>query len=879
MSQQDAQKKGQSGKLRIEAKIPDSVIIVNQPAVRDFSTGGGHGPEQTLTEGDDKITIKKWQGYPPDNLNLIGKPHPAMPDVAIPRYTGKAMYATRVLKPNMLHVKVLVSPHARAMVKSIDTSAAEKMPGVHFILTKDNSPKTYPMPTELFFQGEMVAFVAAETEDQAEDATLAIKVEYDMLPSVTSLEQAMASNPPDMSSKRTGRPSVSKGMVEWGDVDKAFEKADVVKEFSYFFNGGIIFPFQPLSCEAEWDGDKLTMYVLTQRTYSTRTIIAKSLGITGEFTDQESKFDQEKSYDQGQMVKAGNKVRVIDKWNGGSFGGADGAMDRINPWIGYIAKMTGRPVRLIFPKEQELPVLRVKPQNLTKFKVGAMKDGRIIAIAREFHINTGCNPANESAINPGTGGGGRSEIYLHTCPNWRETGFLYRTNTLRTGSSRSNSQQEFKWSWEQMMDEMAEALDMDPVKLRLLNTPHPGTKVGIGQGGPTITPMPEMENGLLTYDCYAGKECLEEGAKNIGWDQRNPVAGGNPGRWKRGFGVSMNQHHAGRVGYQEGEGGYEWVTSRDLNAGGQGAGSEVYNGEIVINADGHLVLYHGQPDSGTNHDTSMSIQVGEILGYTHLDHIHIVWGDTDLVPVSPGWGSGLTTQLQGGAFCNAADKLRKDVFKRASGALKLDAEKLQLRDGVLSSRDDPKKRITFAELVKQNNGPIHMGGRACHPSSIGRAMMRGVGACFLEVEVDTWTGDWRYVKAAYAHDAGHVMNPQLANNDQDGSLVQCLGETTDSIPWDKEFPGTRHYAVGYLSYRIPTIMDTPQQTNIFINSLEPRWFFGSKGFAETSIGCPPGALANAIYNACGVRIREHPVTREAIMAGLTELKKKGKVIA
>ena len=238
------------------------------------------------------------------------------------------------------------------------------------------------------------------------------------------------------------------------------------------------------------------------------------------------------------------------------------------------------------------------------------------------------------------------------------------------------------------------------------------------------------------------------------------------------------------------------------------------------------------------------------------------------MPVSPGWGSGLTTQLQGGAFCNAADKLRKDLLKRASATLKVEAANLTIRDGVISSKEDAKKRVTFAELVKANNGPIHMGGRACHPSSIGRAMMRGVGACFLEVEVDTWTGDWKYIKAAYAHDAGHVMNPQLANNDQDGSLVQCLGETTDSIPWDREFPGTRHYAVGYLSYRIPTIMDTPDQTNIFINSLEPRWFFGSKGFAETSIGCPPGALANAIYNACGVRIREHPVTRDAIMAGL-----------
>ena len=138
----------------------------------------------------------------------------------------------------------------------------------------------------------------------------------------------------------------------------------------------------------------------------------------------------------------------------------------------------------------------------------------------------------------------------------------------------------------------------------------------------------------------------------------------------------MNQHHAGRVGYQEGEGGYEWVTSRDLNAGGQSTGSEVYNGEIVINAEGHVTLFHVQPDSGTNHDTSMCIQAGEILGFTTLDHMRVVWGDTDLVPVSPGWGSGLTTQLQGGAFCNAADKLRKDLFKRASVALKIDTDKL-----------------------------------------------------------------------------------------------------------------------------------------------------------------------------------------------------------
>ncbi len=141
-----------TGKQRIQAKTPDSVIIVNQPAVRTYSTGGGHLPGDTLTEGDDRITIKKWQGYPPENLNLVGKPHPAMPEVALPRYTGKALYATRVLLPNTLHAKVLVSPHAHALIKSIDVSQAEKMPGVAYIMTKDNSPKTYPMPEELFFQ-------------------------------------------------------------------------------------------------------------------------------------------------------------------------------------------------------------------------------------------------------------------------------------------------------------------------------------------------------------------------------------------------------------------------------------------------------------------------------------------------------------------------------------------------------------------------------------------------------------------------------------------------------------------------------------------------------------------------------------------------------
>jgi CO/xanthine dehydrogenase Mo-binding subunit len=420
--------------------------------------------------------------------------------------------------------------------------------------------------------------------------------------------------------------------------------------------------------------------------------------------------------------------------------------------------------------------------------------------------------------------------------------------------------------------------------------------------------MPESKNGTLTYDSYAVVEVLREGQKVIGWDKRNAKPGGAPGRFKRGIGVALNQHHAGRVGYHDGEEGFKRVTARGGGqagsqgirppqgqgggqggggaqggaaaqgggtAGGQGGNADVFNGYVILNSEGHIVLHFAQPDSGTNHATSMSAQVGEILGFTDLKQLRVVWGDSETSAPAPGWNSGLTTQLQGGALNRAADLLRQDLLQRAATRLKVDAARLTIRDGVISSMDNPSTRVTFAQLARANGGTIRKDAACVHPGSIGRSMNRGVGCCFAEVEVDTYTGNWRFVNAAYCHDSGNLVNPLLAEGDMDGSLIQSFGVATDAIPWDREFPGTAHYAVGFLSYRLPTIMDVPEQTNVFVNSLEPRWFFGCKGFAETAIGAPPGALANAIYNACGVRIREHPITREKIMAGLKALRARG----
>jgi CO/xanthine dehydrogenase Mo-binding subunit len=770
---------------------------------------------------------------------------PPMPEVAIPRFTGKAEYATRVLLPNMLHARFLTSPHPRARIKSLNTSTAESMPGVRYILTYQNAPKTSPLPQDLNFQGEVVAIVAADTEDQAEDAIEAIQVEYDVLASASNLMEVMAPNAPDL---RQGKGNLillnannqhydakASWVAKHGDVEKGFAEAEVIKEFTYYFAGATPIPIQPFSSVAKWDGDHLTFWGHGQSIYPVRNALARGLGIDVA------------------------NIRYIDKYNGCTFGPGNTSA-RFDPSIAYIAKMTGRPVRLMLPKDQELGFLTIKPENIQKFKVGAKKDGKIVALIHEVFSAGG--DSEQGGLATSANARHNHALYAVNVPHWREVFYNYKTNSIRFGCVRSCTQQEVKWGWENMIDEMAEALGMDPIQFRLMNVARPGSKL-TADFSDLYAESLELENGTVHFDSYASVEVLEEGAKAIGWSQRNATPGGAPGRLKRGLGLGMSSHHPGHMGYHEGEVGFEKVLSQ---SGGGGFGA--FGAELELNADGNIIMKNALPDSGTNHDTALAHLVAEMLGFTTRDRVRVVWGDSDTAPSSGQWLAGKTITIQGAAVCSAADKLRWDLLNRAATSLKADVAKLQMRDGVISSTDDPKKRTTFVELVRANKGSIRQTGRGVSLST-GRALTRGVGACFIEVEVDTWTGNWRLVRSVYSHDVGLVVNPLVSEADMHGSLVESMQMTTDPIPWDREFPGTRHYSVGYLSFRLPTIMDVPeQQTQIFIDSLEPRWFFGIKSFSETSIGAVPGAISNAIYNACGVRIREHPITREKIIAGL-----------
>jgi CO/xanthine dehydrogenase Mo-binding subunit/aerobic-type carbon monoxide dehydrogenase small subunit (CoxS/CutS family) len=815
---------------------PASVVHVKLPMVRDYSTHGGHSSGDQIVEGSGGTVTKKWQGYPPESLDVIGKPMPALPEVSIPRFTGKAEYASRVRFADMLHARFLTCPHPRARIRSIDTSRAESMPGVAHILTYRNAPApaarndapatviTSPngnrlvpeaLPRELNLQGEVVAIVAAETEDLADDAFAAIKVDYDVLPFVSTLKDAMAPGAPDL---RGGRGNLIRTWESRsGDVERGFAEADVVKEFEYYFAGAVSVPMQPSGSVAKWDGDRLTLWGMGQGIYPVRNALARALGMEP------------------------SKIRFINKWNGSTFGSGRLAAERFYPLIAHLARVTGRPVKIMLPKDQELAQLLIKPETLTRFKVGATKDGQILAIQHEILLSVGDVETGYHASGPGNATN-QLELYTSRVPHWRSLWSAYKTNAPRPGPSRSYIQQETKWSWEAMMDEMAEALGLDPVEFRLKHVTRP-------------TPG----NDRYPYDSFASVEVLTEGAKAFGWEKRNAKPGATPGRFKRGVGLGMTQHHGGLMGYHEGEPAFAALAAA--------ADASIFGGELEVGRDGDVTMKIALPDSGSNAGTAIAHVVAEMLGFTSRDQIRIQWGDTDIAPSSDEWFGGRTITLQGAATFNAADKLRKDLLERAGRALHVDVAELRIQDGRIFSAKNPKQSTTFAALARADGGRIRMAGRGVAGGER-TGQNKGVGACFVEVEVDTWTGDWRFLRATYVHDTGIVINPLVAEADMVGSLVESTQVATDPIPWDREFPGTRHYSVGYLSYRLPTIMDVPQQTQVYIDSLEPRWFYGIKSFSETSIGAVPGALANAIYNACGVRIREHPITREKIMAGL-----------
>ena len=340
---------------------------------------------------------------------------------------------------------------------------------------------------------------------------------------------------------------------------------------------------QPSGSVAKWDGDKLTFWGMGQGIYPVRAALAAALGIDV------------------------SKIRFINKWNGCTFGAARMAAERFYPLIAHLAKVTGRPVKVMLPKDQELAQLQIKPETITKFRVGAKKDGRIVALDHEVYVSIGDLDFGVHADGPGQRGQPARAVHVEGAP--------LAIDVVRVSDERAASRT------------VAQPL---PAGNQVVLGKHDRRDGRACRHGSRRVPLDahhaaDAGDARHPYESMPTVEVLQEGAKAFGWEKRIPVAGGAPGRFKRGFGLGMSQHHGGLMGYHEGEEAFAKLAALP--------GANIFSTELDLAADGNVTMKIALPDSGSNAATALAALVAEMLGFTTRDHIRLMWGDSDLAPL------------------------------------------------------------------------------------------------------------------------------------------------------------------------------------------------------------------------------------------------------
>jgi CO/xanthine dehydrogenase Mo-binding subunit len=589
---------------------------------------------------------KPWQ-----KTDVVGS---SLPHVdAYERVSGKAVYPSDVVFPEMLYAATLRCPHAHAVVKTVDTGEAERMTGVRAVISGKTTgtdilwPYTPDMNTKLFdphcrFEGEIVAAAAAETLYQAWDAVRAIAVTYDILSFVSderrSLDAEAALVHPEgnkIKTEKYGR----------GDVAKGFAGADVVLEQTYRNESELHTPMELHGCVAKWDGDSLTIWESTQGVFAVQARVAEVLHLPLA------------------------KVRVIGHYMGGGFG-SKLQTDKTTIIAALLAKKTARPVKLFLSREETYLAVGNRPPGTLKLKAGVKTDGTLTALELTAVGSSGAYPAGGTALLDWL----VRDLYL--CPNVRtETTDVY-INAGPSRPFRAPGHPQGAWALEQMLDSLAEAIKMDPVELRLRNVPM------VSQARPNNPP----------YTTTGLRECLEKGAQAFGWKEaRAKLSEQKSGHIKRGVGMA----------------GGLWI------AGGGNPPSTVI---VKLFSDGSANLNMGASDIGTGTKTVMAMVVAEELG-VKPEALQIEHADTGTTQYATPSGGSKTVPTEAPAVRAAALNVKEQLLKLAAEDLKTDPSDLVLKGSEIISRSDPSKkmRITGVTGLKKRGVIVGVGYRGPNP--------------------------------------------------------------------------------------------------------------------------------------------------------------------
>jgi CO/xanthine dehydrogenase Mo-binding subunit len=753
---------------------------------------------------------------------------------AIPRpdgpekVTGRTQYVADIRRRGMLEAKLLRSPHAHARIVRIDTSKAKALPGVRAVLTAADIPELHPnAPTRghaimaidrAVFAGQPVAAVAADELAIAEEALDLIEVEYEVLPVAVDPLKSMQPDAPRVADEGTEAdtseamahsgvaaqeseeeitaPNVTQqSKLSRGDLAKGFAEADVIVEKIYqipMVHQGYIEAHAAL---AEWDASgNLTIWASTQGSFNTRTEVADIFGMPQ------------------------SRINVIPMECGGGFGAKIRAL--VEPITALLARATGRPVRYVMTRREELEAGMPAPQVRMRLKAGVKKDGTLTAMEAETILDVGAYAGAMLTLN------GIFLASLYKFPNFEVRGFEVLTHKPSIAAYRAPTAPHTVFAIDSHMDLIARTLGMEPAEFRLRHIMVEGDAMATG----------------AAWASNGAKACLERIVEHPLWQNRAEWAasGGKDGHGLRGTGLAL---------------------------GGWIPGIQPCSATIKLNPDGTLSITTGQVDiAGTNVGLQQIAATAFGIDY---DQVQIVTGDTNTAPLAGVSAGSKVTYTMGPAVIAAAEDARRQTFKIAADELEASVDDLAIEDGHVVVQGVPDRSISLADIGKKTNT---FGSKVAPVLGVGSLSFTQQAPAFAaqlaRIEVDPETGDLTIHDFVAVQDVGFAINPLGIEGQIQGGAVQSLGiALTEGLLFDEDGRLTNP---SLLDYRKLTAADVPNIETILVEVPAPAGPYGARGVGEPPITPAPAAIANAIHDATGVRITELPITPERIALALLE---------
>ncbi len=738
------------------------------------------------------------------------------------KVTGRAKYGADTNMPGMLYGKILRSPHAHAVIKSVDTGAAEALPGVYSVVTSADWPETSMKLTDLaegsihnlgflsmnilargkaLYKGHAVAAVAAVNPHVAEQAVALIKVDYEVLKPVLTAADAMKPDAPILHDRLAAVSSPALrpgGLLEddaasmqtnisnkfefsLGDLEQGFRDADIIVEketTTQAVHQGYI---EPQAGVAHWQADgKVTVWSSSQGQFTVRDQTARFLGIPV------------------------GQVKAVPMEIGGGFGAK--GITYVEPVAALLSRKSGRPVKVQLTRTEVFEGTGPTSGTQIKVKVGATKDGKIIAAEAELVYEAGAFPGSP------VGAAIQCMMGQYDIPNAHLTAIDVVINRPKAAAYRAPGAPAAAFAMETALDELAEKLEIDPLDFRLMNSGKEGSRRVTGPVNPLVGYIETLQ---------AAKD---------------------------------HQHYNTKL---DGK-----MRGRGVASGFWGNNSGPASALAVVNSDGTVNLTEGSPDIGGSR-VAMAMHVAEVLNIP-VEDIKPQVGDTDTIGFTSNTGGSSATFKSGWACYNAAQSVKEQMVLRAAKIWEIPEEDVEYKEAVLQHKSDPELKLTFKQIAARmipTGGPI-VGSAGVNPPGPGPS----IGVHVVDVEVDPETGKVEILRYTAVQDAGKAIHPDYVEGQIQGGAVQGIGWALN-----EEYVYNDNGVMlnsSFLDYRMPTTLDLPMIDTVIVEVANPNHPYGVRGVGEVPIVPPMAAISNAIYDAIGIRMNDLPMSPDKILEAL-----------